>query len=522
MKDPTAFRQRVAAYRQGKQPYQAGRPITDDEYFDTMEKVAIENNAEWNRLRREEGLREMSVDEEVMRVLNDHTYDYRGYYNKYPQNSANAKTHWTDEFKTYLHPTFSDQSRYAPNNPNYVGKTQFNPYEIEGGRWINNETEFVPSKDMLDLKKRLQIPTYQDGKTPKTDAYDPYILNKVFHNMNVPTGQCAEWANRIMDNLGYNTYGDAWQQHGNVLFNGYGNVEFPQGFDEKIYDQYSTQAADNLLKNFNSDTQLDKAMHYIVNMYYPESPNKQMAAENGNGFYGTHTGVLFYDKDGKWKVAHNIGNGVSEKNKGAGKIWVEDFKQMQSKTSHHRPTTIITPNKHGSLSKARKAIRNIFGFADGKSPYDDANMRITTLPEVEIVGKKPIRTVQNVESTNSFALPSLSDMIAPIPLQQYMQNFIRQYLHIPRLKAPYEFIEKLSIPKYDDGKEPGEEEYVIGTTMLPEVVIKPNMDLETNKMIESFFPEIFPEQNLRCHLNPLYFLILVKCHHQFLPNPENM
>ena len=105
-------------------------------------------------------------------------------------------------------------------------------------------------------------------------------------------------------------------------------------------------------------------------MYYPESPNKKMAAENGNGFYGTHTGVLFYDKDGKWKVAHNIGDGVSEKNKGAGKIWVEDFKQMQSKTSHHRPTAIITPNKHGSLSKARKAIRNIFGFTDGKSPED--------------------------------------------------------------------------------------------------------------------------------------------------------
>lgn len=127
-KDPTEFRKRFAMYQDGKNPYKDGRPLTDNEYYGIMEQVALANNAEWNKYRLAEGGRALSEDEEVMRVLNDHSYDYRGYYNKYPNSAANASTHWTDEFKTYLHPTFSDESRYASNNPQYVGPTQFNPY----------------------------------------------------------------------------------------------------------------------------------------------------------------------------------------------------------------------------------------------------------------------------------------------------------------------------------------------------------------------------------------------------------
>ena len=216
--DPTEFRKRFAAYKQGKQPYQAGRPITDDEYFDTMEKVAIENNAEWNRLRREEGLREMSVDEEVMRVLNDHTYDYRGYYNKYPQNSANAKTHWTDEFKTYLHPTFSDQSRYAPNNPNYVGKTQFNPYEINGGRWFGEI--FIPSYDQLTL------PHYQNGKSPKQS-----ILQKIANFFN-PASEISV-ANTPMRKIRHRNYKTDRAQQNNTK-----TKNISQVYENTMYSYY--------------------------------------------------------------------------------------------------------------------------------------------------------------------------------------------------------------------------------------------------------------------------------------------
>jgi hypothetical protein len=55
----------------------------------------------------------LSVDEEFTRILNDNTYDYRGYYNKYPNGKGNAIDHWTDEFKTVYHPTFSVYSKYS-------------------------------------------------------------------------------------------------------------------------------------------------------------------------------------------------------------------------------------------------------------------------------------------------------------------------------------------------------------------------------------------------------------------------
>jgi hypothetical protein len=41
--DPTEFRQRFADWKSGKKVYDAGRPITDDEYYSTMERVAKEN-----------------------------------------------------------------------------------------------------------------------------------------------------------------------------------------------------------------------------------------------------------------------------------------------------------------------------------------------------------------------------------------------------------------------------------------------------------------------------------------------
>ena len=34
-------------------------------------------------------------------------------YTKYPNSKANADTHWTDEFKTVYHPTFSKESKYS-------------------------------------------------------------------------------------------------------------------------------------------------------------------------------------------------------------------------------------------------------------------------------------------------------------------------------------------------------------------------------------------------------------------------
>lgn len=101
---------------------------TDTQYINTMERVAEENYKKWGF---------SNPDEALIHALNDNTYNYRGYYNKYPQSKANADTHWTDEFKTVYHPTFSQESIYSGK------KSQYNPKGRTGGFWLGEV--FVPA-----------------------------------------------------------------------------------------------------------------------------------------------------------------------------------------------------------------------------------------------------------------------------------------------------------------------------------------------------------------------------------------
>ena len=107
--------------------YAKGGDTKQDDYYATMEKVAEENYKKWGF---------NNPDEALVHALNDNTYDYRGYYQKYPQSRANADTHWTDEFKAVYHPTFSNESRYSGQ------KSIYNPLGLPGGFWVG-ET-FVP------------------------------------------------------------------------------------------------------------------------------------------------------------------------------------------------------------------------------------------------------------------------------------------------------------------------------------------------------------------------------------------
>ena len=109
------------------------KKLTDDEYYRIMERVAKENWRTWG---------DDSEDAALTRILNDNSYDYRGYYNKYPNSNANALTHWTDEFKTVYHPTFSNESRYS-GYPN-----KFNPRGVTGGMWGMDE-HFIPNITQL-------------------------------------------------------------------------------------------------------------------------------------------------------------------------------------------------------------------------------------------------------------------------------------------------------------------------------------------------------------------------------------
>jgi len=115
--------------------HQPDHPLTNQEYYTIMERVAAENNPIWNQYRREKGMPELTLDEEYARILNDNSYDYRGYYNDPSQrdNNGNASNHWPDLYKTVYHPTFSDQSLYSGNiNQDY------NPEGKVGGTWFGD------------------------------------------------------------------------------------------------------------------------------------------------------------------------------------------------------------------------------------------------------------------------------------------------------------------------------------------------------------------------------------------------
>lgn len=122
-----------------------GGQMSEEQYLAKMEQVAVENYLKWGFNTPEEAL---------THVLNDNTYDYRGYYNKYPYSSANADTHWTDEFKTVYHPTFSIESIYSGQ------KSQFNPEGLVGGHWEGEQ--FVPA----DWQKKQ----FQEGGSKPTSA----------------------------------------------------------------------------------------------------------------------------------------------------------------------------------------------------------------------------------------------------------------------------------------------------------------------------------------------------------------
>ena len=112
------------------------RGLTDAQYYSIMKQVAIDNWRKWG---------DASPAAAFNRAINSNAYDYRGYYNKYPNSRANADTHWTDEFKGVGEKTFSDQSKYSG-----VRHPKYNPNGIRGGHWYGaNEDMFVPSIQQL-------------------------------------------------------------------------------------------------------------------------------------------------------------------------------------------------------------------------------------------------------------------------------------------------------------------------------------------------------------------------------------
>lgn len=77
----------------------------------------------------------------------DNTYDYESYYNKYPEMAwgmlgEDPEAHFTDEFKTIYHPTFSTGSIYSG-----VKHPIHNPDGLVGGTWSEDGHTYTMHPD---------------------------------------------------------------------------------------------------------------------------------------------------------------------------------------------------------------------------------------------------------------------------------------------------------------------------------------------------------------------------------------
>ena len=137
--------------REAYNEFAKGGDISDENYYEIMERVAKENWQKWE---------DPSEDAALTRILNSNDYNYRAYYNKYPESQANADTHWTDEFKTVWHPTFSNQSIYSGK------KSEYNPDGMIGGMWL--EDAFVPQAwQVVEENKREEENLFDRGGAKK-------------------------------------------------------------------------------------------------------------------------------------------------------------------------------------------------------------------------------------------------------------------------------------------------------------------------------------------------------------------
>lgn len=138
-----------------------------------MERLANKKATEWNDVPFK-----ADPDVQLLRMLNDNTYNYKEFYNKnrYEANGmlyANPDAHFTDVGKTVYHPTFSEESSYSGK------KSDYNPEGIVGGSWNENQFNVSPqqatSKYFSENKTRrylkqndrgvkLNLPHFKEGE----------------------------------------------------------------------------------------------------------------------------------------------------------------------------------------------------------------------------------------------------------------------------------------------------------------------------------------------------------------------
>lgn len=208
------------------------------------------------------------------------------------------------------------------------------------------------------------------------------------------TKECAEFSNETLRDLGYIPYGNAWNiKNADIVFSGYNADNRPEEYNEEAVSLYNKNAADNVLKNFDSNT-LDKNSHYIVNMYYNGSPYQKRAYSEGrDSFAGTHTGYLQYNnKLNKWEVIHNI----------HGTIHTDPFLYVQGSKGKYGVTAVLQPRKDSVFNN----IRSVLGLGEGGSLPDTIEIKVSDKIYTVEVAKTQKERIKGLSNRDTLGVSS--------------------------------------------------------------------------------------------------------------------
>ena len=243
------------------------------------------------------------------------------------------------------------QTRPQPKPQAQPAPTQHPNVNIPTG----NVLQYAPQPQQQGYMPWPQGDRYVMKQVPPKYPNHPLAKKLVRPGCATGTEDCARYRNVKLRNYGINLWGDAWQEGGTPVFNGFqhSGVAKPRAYNERAVQNYN-EAASEAVKQFDATT-LDPSKVYTVNMYFRGSRAQPRAFKYGeNGMTGTHTGILIY-KDGDWYVNHNI-HGID---------YEEPFSTLQGKNTGKRygvtaisdPSQVASQKNGGRLNLNRPYVR---------------------------------------------------------------------------------------------------------------------------------------------------------------------
>lgn len=223
-------------------------------YYDYMEKLAANKAKEWDE----------NPELTLLNMLNDETYNYRAMYDKYGGDDTSHEGHFTDEFKTSYHPTFSNLSMYSGI------PSQYNPVGVTGGSWSDNDSVYhigdrwgspgfnvFKTRDYLDRAEETPVELrYRKGKSETKSQFVADIYDRVYKALttrNASTDLAPLMARQLSyeseygtSNVAakYNNYGGVKQKGNSDVYARYKDRDdFVNSYVDLILNNYKTAAA---------------------------------------------------------------------------------------------------------------------------------------------------------------------------------------------------------------------------------------------------------------------------------------